>query len=242
MLGIGAIENAIAIRKALAVAVRNCDLLRRRKAGVGVMSTRPSSTSPTSRRRMGGFCATCERYAPAVASEHAAISARAPLVSALTLPQLVSDGAHEIHCISQGASQLRVKVERAHCYKRNSGLLSRRIGAARGLIEEPDLSFRLVDMDFEQARGGDVVMLLAEVMRLSHSGDEALIVLAQLRQHVLRIDIVPIIVGGARGRQSPHRLRFAMRVVWRWSRSRQCHRDAQRSSSTCSRIAWCSRA
>jgi hypothetical protein len=130
---------------------------------------------------MGQFRATSERYAQAVAPAHVAISARALPIFAIILPQLVSDGAREAHCISHGASRLRVRAGRAHCCKLIQRLLPRWIAAARGFIEEPDPLFRLVDMDFKQARGGDVVMRLAEVMRFSHSRDEALIVLAQFR-------------------------------------------------------------
>ena len=39
-----------------------------------------------------------------------------------------------------------------------------RIAAAAGLVEEPDAPLGLVDIDLEQACGGDVVVLLAHVV------------------------------------------------------------------------------
>ena len=38
-------------------------------------------------------------------------------------------------------------------------------------------------------------MLVADIVRLAHRSDETLIVLAQLRQHVERIDIGRVVVG-----------------------------------------------
>src|SRR5262249_17356771 len=55
---------------------------------------------------------------------------------------------------------------------------------AAGLEQEPGAPLRLVDPDFQQARGSDVLLLVAKPVRLAQGGDQLLVVVAQLRQHV----------------------------------------------------------
>ena len=38
-------------------------------------------------------------------------------------------------------------------------------------------------------------MFVADVVRLAHGGNEALVIVAQLRQHIVRIDIGRVVVG-----------------------------------------------
>src|SRR3954463_12962971 len=65
---------------------------------------------------------------------------------------------------------------------------------AAGLEQEPRSPFRLINPYLDQARGGDIAMFLAYVMRLSQSSCQRLVVFAQLGQHVLRFDIIRVVV------------------------------------------------
>src|SRR5438045_3609523 len=54
---------------------------------------------------------------------------------------------------------------------------------ARGLEQEPGPFFGLVDVYFEQARAGGILVLLAQFVRLAHRGSHRLVVGHQLAQH-----------------------------------------------------------
>src|SRR5689334_6254439 len=89
---------------------------------------------------------------------------------------------------------IAISAASATATRNMSALLSARAGAPARLVEEPDAPFGLVDKDLELAGGGDVAVLVADVVRLAHFLDQLLIVLAQLRQHVERFDIFGVIV------------------------------------------------
>ena len=63
--------------------------------------------------------------------------------------------------------------------------------------QEPRPPLGLVDPVLEQARARDVVVLVAESVRLAHVRGELLVVLTQLCQHVERRDIVRVVVQDA---------------------------------------------
>src|SRR5580698_5615477 len=62
------------------------------------------------------------------------------------------------------------------------------------LEEEPGAPLGLVNPVLDEARGCDVAYLVDDVVHLAQARGEALIVLAQLREHVERIDILGIVV------------------------------------------------
>src|SRR6185437_13193888 len=65
--------------------------------------------------------------------------------------------------------------------------------AAR-LEQEPGAALGLIDEGFQEARGGDVVLLAAKIVGAAHAGDQCLVVLAQFAQHVLRRHEVGVVV------------------------------------------------
>src|SRR5271170_781046 len=65
---------------------------------------------------------------------------------------------------------------------------------ARRFEQEPGAAFGLVDPDFQQTRGSDVAVFVADAVDLAHSHDELLVVVAEFSQHVLRLDVVRIVV------------------------------------------------
>src|ERR1700704_2960392 len=65
---------------------------------------------------------------------------------------------------------------------------------ASSLVQKPGTSLGLVDPDFDQAGGGNVAMFFADVVRFAQTGGEFLVVLAHFGEHVLRLDIVDIVV------------------------------------------------
>lgn len=71
--------------------------------------------------------------------------------------------------------------------------MPRRAGAG-GFEEEPGPPLGLVDPGFNQARGADIVVFLAEAVNFSQSGGEASIILAQFRQHIERLHVVGVVV------------------------------------------------
>src|SRR5258708_37408260 len=73
-------------------------------------------------------------------------------------------------------------------------LAARRVAPAARLEQIPDALFRLVAPHLEQARGGDVPVLLADAAGLAPVGGAEHVVLAQLRQHLERRDVVVIVV------------------------------------------------
>src|SRR6185295_15164463 len=68
------------------------------------------------------------------------------------------------------------------------------LGAARRLEQEPDAPLRLVDPVLEEARGGDVAVLVANGVRLAHEGGEPHIVVAKLGEHVGRSHEISVVV------------------------------------------------
>ena len=77
---------------------------------------------------------------------------------------------------------------------RGVGLVAGGIAATAGLEQEPGAPLGFVDPDLDQARGGDVAVLVADVVRLAQARRERLVVLAQLGEHVLRLDVVGVVV------------------------------------------------
>src|SRR5450755_1198019 len=71
---------------------------------------------------------------------------------------------------------------------------SARLDPAARFEQEPGPSLGFVDPDFEQARGRDVTVFLAQIVRFAHRCGELQIVLAQFRQHIERRDVVGIVV------------------------------------------------
>ena len=65
---------------------------------------------------------------------------------------------------------------------------------APGLEQEPHPPLGLVDPVLEQAGGGDVAVLVAEIVGLLQVKRELLVVVAQLGEHVLRGDVVGVVV------------------------------------------------
>src|SRR5262249_32754118 len=82
-------------------------------------------------------------------------------------------------------------ARRAPCYPES---MSCRIAPASGFIKEPNTSFSVVDECLEKTGRRNIVVFVAEIVGFAQCRDHALIVLAQLCQHVLRIDISCVIV------------------------------------------------
>ena len=68
------------------------------------------------------------------------------------------------------------------------------LGVAARLEQEPSAAFRLVDPALNQARAGDIAMLVAEAMRLAQICCQLFVVLAQLRQHIERRDEFCVVI------------------------------------------------
>src|SRR5580698_5908458 len=68
------------------------------------------------------------------------------------------------------------------------------VGAAGCLEQEPRSSFGVVDIDFQKARGRNVIMFVAERMRLAHACRDRLVVGHQFDEHVERRDKIRVIV------------------------------------------------
>ena len=56
--------------------------------------------------------------------------------------------------------------------------------AIRNFRQEPNATLRLVDPDFDETGRADIVMLIAELVRLAHEFDQPLIVGGQLEHHI----------------------------------------------------------
>ncbi len=69
-----------------------------------------------------------------------------------------------------------------------------RIAPTSGFVEEPNTPFGVVDECFKKTRCRHVVVFVAEVVGFAQGRDYALIVFAQLCQHVLWIDIGRVII------------------------------------------------
>ena len=72
--------------------------------------------------------------------------------------------------------------------------MTRGIAPSAGLEQKPGASLGLVDPHPDQARGGDVAMLLADVVGLPKTGRERLVVFPQFGKHVEGFDVVRVIV------------------------------------------------
>jgi hypothetical protein len=71
------------------------------------------------------------------------------------------------------------------------------IRAPARLEQEPDALLSLVDPLLALRTCTDVLLLIAQAVILPHAGDECLMVLPNLGQHVASIDIVRVVVGDA---------------------------------------------
>src|SRR4051812_35534387 len=71
---------------------------------------------------------------------------------------------------------------------RNSSALAARFK------QEPGATLRLVDPVLDQARRRDVAGFIYNIVHLAQAGRELLVVLAELGQHVERLDVVRIVV------------------------------------------------
>lgn len=69
--------------------------------------------------------------------------------------------------------------------------------ALAGVAQEPCPPLGFIDSDVDEAGSRDVAVLIADVVSLAEARRQRLIVLAQLGQHVLRLDVLSIIVGDA---------------------------------------------
>jgi hypothetical protein len=78
---------------------------------------------------------------------------------------------------ARGAIQL---AARAAVSARRAPLLS---DAAAGLVQEPHAPLGLIDPDLEQACGRNIVVLLAQLVRLAHRSGHTHVVFAQFRHH-----------------------------------------------------------
>src|SRR6476661_3738446 len=65
---------------------------------------------------------------------------------------------------------------------------------ARCFEQEPGPSFCLVDEILQEARGSDVAVLAAEVVRFPQSRGQVLVVVTQFREHIERRDKIGIVV------------------------------------------------
>src|SRR5262245_38490999 len=72
----------------------------------------------------------------------------------------------------------------------------RRVGAflAAGFEQEPGAPLGLVDEQFEQLRGADVVVVVGKLVGLSQGGGHVLVVFHQFAQHLARRHVVFVVV------------------------------------------------
>src|SRR5437762_8445812 len=66
--------------------------------------------------------------------------------------------------------------------------------AAGGLEQEPAAFLRLIDKGLDQTRGRNVVVLIRDLVRLTEIGNDGLVVVHQLLQHVLCRNKILIVV------------------------------------------------
>src|SRR5687768_3712081 len=78
-------------------------------------------------------------------------------------------------------------------------LVSAGISAPIRFEQEPDASLGLVQPDLDQARAGDVAVLIAYVVSLAQPRRESLVVVTELGEHVGRLDIIGVVVGETLG-------------------------------------------
>src|SRR5215469_12211135 len=68
------------------------------------------------------------------------------------------------------------------------------IAPSARLEQKPGASLGLIDPQLDQARGGDVAMHLADVMDLTKTGRERLVVFPQFGKHIEGLHVVRVIV------------------------------------------------
>jgi hypothetical protein len=68
------------------------------------------------------------------------------------------------------------------------------VGLAACLKQEPSSPLGLIDKVFEKARGGDVLVVVANLVARAHGRDDLLIVAHQLAQHVAGGHIALVVV------------------------------------------------
>jgi hypothetical protein len=78
----------------------------------------------------------------------------------------------------------RIKVSELTIPRLRVELMPGRIPSAARLVKEPHAPLGLIDPNFDEARGGDVVLLVAQIMHLAHASDQRLVVGSELCQHV----------------------------------------------------------
>lgn len=66
--------------------------------------------------------------------------------------------------------------------------------ASAGFEEEPASAFSFVDPVLDEARGSDVAMLVANLMRLAQPHGQGLIVFAKFGKHIERLNVIRVIV------------------------------------------------
>ena len=67
----------------------------------------------------------------------------------------------------------------------------------RDFKEKPDAAFCLIDPILQQARGCDIILFVAQVMHLAHTGKHSPVVFAQFGEHVRPIDILRVVIAEA---------------------------------------------
>lgn len=72
-----------------------------------------------------------------------------------------------------------------------------RVRATTCLEEKPSPPRCLVDPLLNQARAGDVTLLIAKVVGLAQSRREGFIVLAKFCKHIERLDIIGVVISDA---------------------------------------------
>jgi hypothetical protein len=93
------------------------------------------------------------------------------------------------------------EARRDRCRARRAlWVFSARFGYDPGrFVLEPGSPLRFVYPDFQQARGRDVAVLVAEIVRFTLGRGQLLIVLAELGQHVERRHIIGVVIVDAAG-------------------------------------------
>src|SRR4051794_15879978 len=77
------------------------------------------------------------------------------------------------------------------------GSMAGRHFTAAAFEEEPGPPLGFIDPRFDQAGGADVAVLLADVVSFAKARREHSVVLAQFGQHVLRLDVVGVVIRDA---------------------------------------------
>ena len=85
-------------------------------------------------------------------------------------------------------------------------LVAGRSAVTTCLVQEPGPAFSFVDPDLEQAGGGNVAMLFADIVDFTQARRQVLVVVAQFGKHIQRVDIIRVIVQHAlQARDMPDR-------------------------------------